>query len=120
MSLARGHGFEDQALSHLQAQGLKLVARNVRCRHGEIDLVMEHAQQLVFVEVRARKPSRFGGAALSVDAGKQRRLARAAAWYLASHPRLAHRACRFDVLSIDGSELSWIRDAFSVSSDGAL
>lgn len=114
---AEGEAREDQACRHLQRAGLALRDRNVRYRVGEIDLVMDHAEVLVFVEVRYRRSERFGGASHSVERGKQQRLARAAACYLSAHPGLARRPCRFDVVAIGADGLDWIRDAFRI--DGA-
>jgi len=69
----QGSWAEDRALAHLQAAGLVLLARNLACRAGEIDLVCLDGQTLVFVEVRERQDERFGGAAASVDVAKQQR-----------------------------------------------
>ena len=80
-----GASAEDAALAHLQAEGLHLLARNARYPFGEIDLVMREGATLVFVEVRFRRPSRFGGGALSVDASKRRKIARASQAWLSSH-----------------------------------
>ena len=98
---------EDRALVYLEQQGLVCVTRNYACRYGEIDLVMSDGPQLVFVEVRMRKNSNYGGAAASVDAAKQRRLWRTAEHYLMRYRRLP--ACRFDVVAIDGDALAWMR-----------
>jgi len=108
----RGEEAEDLAARFLAAQGLVVVARNYRTRFGEVDIVARDGAALVFVEVRARTWSAFGGAAGSVDAGKQRRIIAAARHYLA---RLnAEPACRFDVLTLQGpqGEPAWIRGAF--------
>ena len=117
---ASGDAAEDAALAHLRAQGLSLVERNYRVargptgRGGEIDLVMrERDGTLVFVEVRARRDARFGGAAASVGALKRARLLYAARHYLlryASPP-----PCRFDVVAVDGGQLEWLRAAFDAS-----
>jgi putative endonuclease len=112
-----GAAAEDAALAHLRAQGLALVERNFRvargpgARGGEIDLVMRDRDgTLVFVEVRARRSSRFGGAAASVTPAKQRALVFAAQCYLM---RLrAVPACRFDVVAVEGARFDWIRGAF--------
>jgi putative endonuclease len=113
---AAGERFENLALSHLEAAGLALVARNYRCRYGEIDLVMREGDTLVFVEVRYRRSGRFGGGIDSVDAGKRAKLVRSASAFLADHPRLADRACRFDVVAIGDDRgapsFDWRRDAF--------
>ena len=95
---------EERALDLLQEGGLKLLARNVRFRVGELDLVMQDHETIVFVEVRFRSPSRYGGAASSITAAKQQRLIRA-----------AEPASRFDVVTLDGATVGWIKDAFGVS-----
>lgn len=108
-----GSAAEDLALRHLQAEGLRLLARNSRFRGGELDLVMLDDTTLVVVEVRARSHSGFGSAAESVDARKQARLIHATRQFLVAHPEHDERAVRFDVVTFDGSgSLDWIRDAF--------
>ncbi len=115
-----GDEAETRALSHLQQQGLRLVERNYRvaagpnARGGEVDLILrERDGTLVFVEVRARASGDFGGAAASVTAAKQRRLAFAAQQYLL---RMATPPpCRFDVIAIDGERIEWLRAAFDLS-----
>ncbi len=110
---ALGQRKERLAESFLIAQGLRSVARNHRCRFGEIDLVMREQDTLVFVEVRYRRSNRFGGAAASVDTHKQHRLIQAARDYLMRHP--TPLACRFDVVAIGAAdEIQWIRQAFSL------
>ena len=86
------------------------IARGPRAAGGEIDLIMRDPDGvLVFVEVRARKDARFGGAAASIGAAKRARLVRAAAFYLARLP--SPPPCRFDVVTVEGGELTWIRAA---------
>ena len=117
----RGDAAEAQALEHLLRHGLSLVQRNYRVaagprsRGGEVDLILRDAQDgtLVFVEVRARRDAKHGGAAASIGATKQRRLVFAATHYLrrfASPP-----PCRFDVVAIDGGEVRWLRAAFDAA-----
>ena len=107
---------EDLACAHLRDAGLALLARNVQCRHGEIDLVMRDGDIVVFVEVRYRRGGRFGDGIDSVGASKRARLGKAASVYLAREPRLAQRACRFDVIAVSGSPtqpaFDWRRNAF--------
>ena len=111
---ATGTRQEARARRHLEAQGLKLVAANVACRQGEVDLVMRDGGTLVFVEVRYRAGTGYGGAAASVDRRKQRRLVAAAGYYLSRHP--TDLPCRFDVVAIGADDrVQWIRHAF----DGA-
>lgn len=109
---ASGAAAEDLAARHLVRHGLKILARNYRCRGGEIDLVCRDGATLVFVEVRLRTNRGFGGAAASITPAKQRRLIRAAGHYLAGKPM---PACRFDAVLLDAENIEWIRNAFDAS-----
>jgi len=103
---------EDICATLLRGAGLRILARNWRCRVGEIDLVAVDGDTLVFAEVRLRRGAAFGGAAESVTAAKRARLVAAARHYLAGRPQVA---CRFDVLLLDAlspARVQWIRDAF--------
>ncbi|MBK8183637.1 MAG: YraN family protein [Candidatus Competibacteraceae bacterium] len=115
--VAQGTAAEDFALHYLEARGLTLVARNFRCRAGELDLILRDGEQLVFVEVRSRRSSQFGTPAESVTHSKQQRLLRAAAFYL-QRQRL-DLPCRFDVVAIlqpgDAPQVEWIQDAFQLT-----
>lgn len=107
-----GDSKERQARDYLEQQGLQHVASNVRCKRGELDLIMRDGDTLVFIEVRFRASGRFGGAAASVDRRKQARLSAAAAYYLQRHASAF--PCRFDVVAIDGAgAFTWIRHAFA-------
>ena len=110
----RGESAEDTALARLEGAGLRLLERNYRTPGrggGEIDLVMrDTGGTLVFVEVRKRASCAYGGAAGSVLGVKQRRIVFAARHYLM---RLRQPPpCRFDVVSIEGGAIQWIRAAF--------
>lgn len=103
---------EDLCAELLRRAGLRVLARNWRCRVGEIDLVAQEGSTLVFAEVRLRRAAAYGGAAESVTAGKRARIVAAARHYLAGRAQVP---CRFDVLLLDDLSLSrvrWIRDAF--------
>lgn len=105
---------EREAARYLQQQGLHLLAQNYRCRAGEIDLIMQHGDTLVFVEVRLRSNPNFGGAAGSIDKHKQQRIIRTAQHYLSSLPRLP--PCRFDVVlmqDLESNSAQWLKNAFS-------
>jgi putative endonuclease len=106
---------EDQASRFLTRQGLSVLARNFRCRGGEIDLVCRDRNALVFVEVRLRRNPGYGGAGASITTSKQRRIILAAQHYLAQHAS-ADSDCRFDCILLNNTEeqsIEWIRDAFS-------
>jgi putative endonuclease len=108
-----GDQAEAAASQHLIASGCRIVARNARYRDGEIDLIAFERELLVFVEVRMRTGSRFGGAVATVNAVKQKRIVRAAQrWLLATYGQ-RWPACRFDVVTVDGGgTIEWIRNAF--------
>jgi putative endonuclease len=97
-----GSPLERDAESFLARQGLLSLARNVRYRCGELDLVMLEGATLVFVEVRFRAHPGFGGALASLDSRKQARLRAAAALFLQGHPEHARRELRFDLLAGSG------------------
>lgn len=108
----RGTAAERHARAWLEARGLRFRAANYRCRWGEIDLVMQDGDLLVFVEVRYRRSGSHGGAVASIDRAKRQRLCRAAADYLA-HVRDPGQATRFDVMALGpGERVQWIRGAF--------
>ncbi len=114
-----GESMEARAERFLCRQGLAPVARNFKCRGGELDIVMTEGERIVFIEVRYRKSSRYGGAAASVGYHKQRRIQLAAQLFLLQQPSLANRPCRFDVFAIEGNPekpvVNWIKDAFQAS-----
>ena len=87
-------------MAALVARGYAIVARRFVSERGEIDIVAEDGDTLVFVEVRARATGEFGRAAESVTIAKQRQVTRVAIDYL-SHHRIANRPCRFDVVAVD-------------------
>lgn len=109
-----GQGAEARAERFLKARGLVTVTRNWHCRFGEIDLVMQDGDVLVFVEVRLRTRADFGGAAASVTPAKQKKLVAAARQYLAGLRR--EPPCRFDVIALAGDgEPEWLRNAFDAA-----
>ena len=116
-----GDTFEALACQHLEQEGLTVLARQLTCPRGEIDLVLRQGNTLVFVEVRARTHASHGGAAASITAHKQLRLIRTAKWYLSS---LSNRffagstpACRIDVITFDHGHLQWLQDAIRLEQD---
>lgn len=110
-----GERAEVQAKHYLQEQGLSIVAENWHCPYGEIDLIAQQDDMLIFVEVRKRRSMHYGGAAASVTPAKQRKLLLTAQAYLAQHDPQGRLAARFDVLAYTGSAVQWIQDAFQAS-----
>ena len=113
-SAETGKDAEQQALEHLQRQGLRLLAQNWLCKRGELDLVMLDGDTVVFVEVRYRQHAQWGGALASIDARKQQKLILAAQYFLQRESRWANHPCRFDVVTMDSTtpHLNWLRNAF--------
>lgn len=109
-----GDAAERAAERHLCERGCAVLARNARFKVGELDLVVRDGDAVVFVEVRLRSASGYGGAKASVDMFKQKKLVRAAQTWLSLHHGERWPACRFDVVAVDGDgTIEWIRDAFA-------
>ncbi len=115
---AKGRSAEERAEAFLRQRGYEIVERNARSVFGEIDLVAREGGDLVFVEVRSRADDSTGGAEETVGAAKQRRVARAAAVYLAERAP-GFDTCRFDVVAITGDDFALFQDAFRLSGDAA-
>ena len=115
--LQRGTASEQLAVEYLRARGLIVLARNVRCRAGELDLVCVDGDVLAIVEVRQRAKHDFGGALASVTWRKQRKIIRATQYFLRRQAEWRGRVMRFDVLAVEGvpegaHRIVWIKDAF--------
>jgi putative endonuclease len=113
-----GAAAEQIAAEYLRAQGLEILDRNFRRRLGELDIIARDGDVLVIAEVRTRSSDRFGGAAASVDSGKQTRLIRAAHQLLQQRRELSKLRVRFDVLVVaevgrETMRVEWLRHAFS-------
>ncbi len=115
--VAQGSAYERAAQHYLELRGLRFLARNFRCRAGEIDLIMMDTNILVFVEVRYRANQDFGSALESITKRKQARVVRAAANFLQRNAQFQQLACRFDAVGISGAsaatDFCWIKAAFS-------
>ena len=98
-----GASGESLACRHLEGRGFVILARNYRCRSGEVDVVARHGEATVFVEVKERHGASHGAGCDSVTFGKRRRIVRAARLYASSHG-LEERPLRFDVVSIDWTQ----------------
>ena len=91
---------ERLAVAHLESKGYLILARNFRCRDGEIDIIAQNNGCLVFVEVRARRGDSLGTAAESLTPLKGARISAAADAYCDQNPRAAEDR-RIDVIAID-------------------
>ena len=118
--LKQGEDAEAACCEYLRARGLKAVYKNFNCRHGEIDIIMLDKKILVFVEVRYRKNSNFGGGLESITTAKQLKLRKTAELYLQKNQR--YKNARFDVVSMSKNNqtseskqkyiFEWITNAF--------
>jgi len=113
-----GQQAEQWAYNHLQQQGLTLITKNYSCRRGEIDLIMQDKETLVFIEVRYRKSSTFGSALESVDRKKQTKLIFTAEHYI-QQQKSSFTNYRFDVIAITHERnnpiITWVKNAFQVN-----
>jgi putative endonuclease len=112
-----GAGAEARAAEFLEAHGLVILARNLRCKAGELDIVCLERDLLVIVEVRHRSGRGYGGALASLTPRKLRKLIRAASFHWQRRPDWRARVLRFDVITLQaapdgGSALAWVKDAF--------
>ena len=108
---------EGIAAQYLIEKGLRLLETNFSSRFGEIDIIMQDQQTLVFVEVKYRASSQFGGAIAAISASKQKKIKQTAAFYLQEQELNAYNTDhRFDVITLDGNinkpEINWLTNAF--------
>jgi putative endonuclease len=95
-----GRSGEEIARVHLERKGLSFREANWHCRAGELDLIMEHEEILIFVEVKTRHGERVGTAEESLTARQSERILQTAEWYLSEHPHLADKIWRVDLVAI--------------------
>jgi putative endonuclease len=115
--LQRGAASEALAAEYLRIRGLKILARNMRCKAGELDLVCMDGAILAIVEVRQRESNEFGGALASVTRSKRRKIILATQYFLQREKHWKDLALRFDVLAVQGlpdgvHRVEWVKDAF--------
>jgi len=111
-----GQKGEKQAARYLKKKGYKVVTANYRCQYGEIDLIARDADILIFIEVKTRTSTDFGGPAAAVGYRKQQQISKVAHHYLVTHHNDDVDA-RFDVISIlspigQKTEIEHITNAF--------
>ena len=115
--ISTGKRGEELAAAHLAEAGYRIIERNYRCLFGEIDIVAEEGETLVFVEVKSRRSEAYGDPQLAVGYEKQKKISRIAMHYL-KEKRLCHRSARFDVVAVKllpaGHRIELIRNAFEL------
>ena len=118
MRISTGKRGEELAVAYLAEAGYRIVERNYRCLFGEIDIVAEEGETLVFVEVKSRRSDAYGDPQLAVGHQKQKKISMIAVHYLAER-HLRHRLARFDVVAVKllpaGHRIELIRNAFELA-----
>ena len=102
--LKLGQWAEQQALKLLREHGFQLLVANYHCRYGEIDLIVHKAQELIFVEVKARSVTQYAQSCESISFSKQRKIMKSALCFLHAYPEYQTCYCRFDVICFDFSK----------------
>lgn len=103
-----GNQGEQAAADYLQQHGYRICARNFRVPVGEIDIIAEYQDTLVFVEVKTRRSLRFGSGAQAVSYHKQQKIIQTARWFLRQRHLEERCCCRFDVIEVyTGPQGSW-------------
>ncbi len=97
---------EAEAVRHLKKNGYRILKTNFRVAVGEIDVIAEHGKAIVFIEVKTRSGSRFGGALVAVNNQKQRKIIMVAESFLARY-KVTGRDIRFDVVTVEGKPDDW-------------
>lgn len=107
-----GTRYEQEAAAFLKSRGYELLEHNYYCRLGEIDLIAREGGYLVFAEVKYRRTPMWGCAAASVNRAKQRKIYQCAKMYMKQHGISFYHPVRFDVIAVDGNEITLIKNAF--------
>ncbi len=108
----KGSRYESMAAVYLEKKGCRILERNYKRSTGEIDLILKDGLYLVFVEVKYRKNQTLGTSLEAVTPTKQRRILRTAQYYMTEHGISDTTPCRFDVVGVDGTVISHVKNAF--------
>jgi putative endonuclease len=118
MRISTGKRGEELAAAYLAEAGYRIIERNYRCLFGEIDIVAEEGETLVFVEVKSRRSDAYGDPQLAVGHKKQKKISKISVHYLAER-HLCHHPARFDVVAVKllpaGHRIELIRNAFELA-----
>lgn len=109
-----GTVYEAKAAEYLSAIGYRILERNFSCRLGEIDIIAKEGEYLCFIEVKFRSGSRFGSPFEAVNYKKQQKIIKVAQYYMKVHGYAVDRECRFDVVAVDKTKITLLRNAFGV------
>lgn len=112
----KGQAIEQAVATYLQAQGAQILHRNFQSKQGEIDLIAQYEDQLLFIEVRFRHSAAYGEASATVTRFKQKKIIQCARFFLCRYPQYVNVSCRFDVVGVtlrdSQLDFDWIPGAF--------
>ncbi len=106
-----GNFYEEAVIEYLSLYGIKIISKNFRCKFGEIDIIGQDKDYLIFIEVKYRKDERFGNPIEAVNETKRRTICKCASYYCLIHN--ISKPIRYDVIGVCGTEITWIKDAFT-------
>lgn len=107
-----GTTYEQIACDFLQKEGLRVIETNFRTRMGEIDIIAQDKNEIVFIEVKYRKDTEYGGAPFAISRSKQQTIVRVAQVYIKMRKLPVHAFYRFDAVLIDGADVRHIKNAW--------
>lgn len=108
-----GSKYEQIAGEYLEKQGIKIIHYNFRCHYGEIDLIGQSENFLIFFEVKHRTNSNYGYAQEAVGIRKQRIISRVSDYFRITSKQYSGLQTRYDVIAVNGQDISWFKNAFS-------
>ena len=109
----RGRKGEEQAAAALEAAGMKIIARNFRSKHGEIDIVALNGETIVFVEVKTWSTFGLEDLQYGLDVKKQRKIIKTAKYFLCENRKYSRMAIRFDVVFVKNNSITHLASAFT-------
>ncbi len=105
---------EAEAAAYLSENGYQVLEMNFRCRTGEIDIIAKDGEYLCFVEVKFRSGTDYGSPFEAVTYKKQQKIIRVAQYYMQVHGYTADTACRFDVVAVEKTKITLLKNAFGI------
>lgn len=109
-----GKVYEEKTCQELVKEGYKILERNYYCPLGEIDIIARDEQNIIFLEVKARKSNRYGHPAFAVDYYKQQHIIRTSFWFVKERGLQGHNF-RYDVVCWENEKYSHYKGAFGVN-----
>jgi putative endonuclease len=113
-SNSTGARFEEYVAQQITQAGCRVIARNYRCRWGEIDLVAHDQHAIVFIEVKYRHKPHYGLAAEHVTPAKAAKIVRATEMFLCENPQYQNHPIRLDVITQDNKDFIWLKNAIQI------